>query len=136
MLNALAVAAGGALGSLARWGVSEWSLSRVGPGFPWGTLAVNLTGSLLVGVAWGLLGPASAEAPSAGATPARLLLIVGFLGAFTTFSTFSHETVLMVQQGHGARAAGYVTASIVGGLLFALVGLALASGAARMGLRG
>jgi CrcB protein len=119
MVHLLAVAAGGALGAVARWLASEWIRGRTGLGFPWGTLGVNLSGCLLIGLAYGSF--AGLEVPPGW----RAFLTVGFLGAFTTFSTFGYETVNLVQQGHSARALGYVTGSVVGGFVLVLVGLSL-----------
>ena len=87
MFKFLCVAAGGALGAVARYGLSGWVQNLAPATFPWGTLFVNTVGSLLIGVFLGIseLTPVS----SAG----RLLFAVGFLGAFTTFSTYSLETV-------------------------------------------
>ena len=87
MLNFFYIAAGGALGAVARYSVSGW-VQNLGPAtFPWGTLCVNTTGSLLIGLFLGI--SELTPVPS----PARLLFAVGFLGAFTTFSTYSLETL-------------------------------------------
>ena len=87
MFKFFCLAAGGALGAIARYGISGWA-HGVGPGgFPWGTLCVNAVGSLLIGAFFGM----SELAPVSSAT--RLLVAVGFLGAFTTFSTYSLETL-------------------------------------------
>jgi CrcB protein len=87
MLNFIYIAAGGALGAVARYSVSGW-VQNVSPAtFPWGTLCVNTVGSFLMGAFLGL----SELAPVSSTT--RLLLAVGFLGAFTTFSTYSLETL-------------------------------------------
>ena len=124
MTQLLAVAAGGALGALARWGVSLWVQGRSGLGFPWGTVAVNLAGCLAIGVVYGLF--QGVELPPA----LRLFVTLGFLGAFTTFSTFGYESVNLLQQGHPGRALGYVALSVVAGLALVLVGLALGRGLA------
>lgn len=110
----LYVALGGALGSLARHGVGLALADAVG--FPWGTLAVNWLGSALIGVAFGL--GLSGEA--------RLLLVTGFLGGFTTFSAFSLETATLAERS-ATLAALYVAASVAGGVLL----FWLASGAVR-----
>lgn len=104
MSQILLVAAGGALGSLARFGVSIAAARWFGLGFPWGTLAVNVIGGLAMGV---LAARVTSEHESL-----RLLLGVGVLGGFTTFSAFSLETVRLMEQG-AALAALYVLASFV-----------------------
>lgn len=102
----LYLAAGGVLGTLARYGLSGRAYSGSGPGFPWGTLAVNVLGSLLLGYALRAMdfAPVSPEL--------RALVTVGFCGAFTTFSTFSYETVTLMQEGAWARAALYAFGSL------------------------
>ncbi len=104
----LLVAAGGAAGSVARYLVSLLALSQLGAGFPWGTLAVNVAGSALIGLAAG-----------AGLQgEARLLLVTGFLGGFTTFSAFSLETAALAERAP-PLAALYVLASVgLGALAF------------------
>jgi CrcB protein len=107
MRHALAVAVGGALGSLLRWLVAQ-ALAGASSTLPWGTLAVNLTGSLVLGV---LLGSASATAdvpPSA----LRVGLAVGVCGGFTTFSTFGAETLALLEQGAVGRGVGYAALSV------------------------
>ena len=94
----LCVAAGGALGALCRHGVSLWCADRFGKAFPCGTLLVNVSGSLLMGLlagCWQRWGTPSAFALFAGA---------GFLGALTTFSTFSMDTLAAFLAGHPAKA--------------------------------
>lgn len=94
----LCVAAGGALGALCRHGVSLWCADRFGKAFPCGTLLVNVSGSLLMGLlagCWQRWGTPSAFALFAGA---------GFLGALTTFSTFSMDTLAAFHAGHPAKA--------------------------------
>ena len=91
MFRLFYIAAGGALGALARHGVSGWAQNLGRGAFPWGTLCVNATGSLLIGLLFGLSELTSV--PPA----ARLLLAVGFLGAFTTFSTYSLETLNLLR---------------------------------------
>lgn len=114
----LAIAAGGALGSVARYLLGAGVGGRA-PGFPWATLAINVSGSLLLAfLAAVLVAPAAPPALRAGLT-------TGFCGGYTTFSTFSHETLALVEQGSHARAAAYVAASVVLSLLAAAAGLAL-----------
>lgn len=117
-MNVLAVAVGGALGALARWGASSWVQTRTGLQFPWGTLWVNLCGAFLLGVVYGSL-----ERVQLGEA-VRAFLTLGFLGAFTTFSTFSYEAVLLLQGGEAGKALGYVGGSVVAGILLVMVGLA------------
>jgi CrcB protein len=114
----LAVAAGGAVGSVARY-LATLALMPVMGTFPAGTLVVNVVGSFLIG--W------FARFFSGDATQdvVRLALTTGFCGGFTTFSTFSAETLLLVQQGKGARAATYVALSLALGLGAAALGLVL-----------
>ena len=114
----LAVALGGALGSVARWQMSAW-LRVQAPGFPWGTLAVNVLGSLAIGFLAGWF--AARPAPEW----LRLGLITGLLGGYTTFSAFSLDT-LELWRGSAAVALANVAANILLGLGGCLVGLAVA----------
>ena len=109
------VAVAGAAGALARYGVGAAVGAR---SFPWSTLAINVVGSFLLGV---LL----QAAPGRLDDDVRIALAVGFLGAFTTFSTFSYETVAMVRDGRAASAAAYVVASVLVGVGAAAVGYRL-----------
>ena len=117
MPNLLIVMLGGALGAGARHLVGSFTLARFGPGFPWGTLSVNLAGGLLMGLLAGWLVRAG------GSEATRLFFAVGVLGGFTTFSAFSLELGLMVQRGDYALAASYVLASVIGGVLLLFAGL-------------
>ena len=110
----LLVALGGAAGAVARYGVGAWMGSRPGEGFPWATFAINVSGSLLLGVL--------ARALPADAHGARALLAVGFCGAYTTFSTFSAETLLLLEQRAWTTAALYVAGSVLAGLAGAALG--------------
>jgi CrcB protein len=113
----LAAALGGALGALARWGVSTALPHRAGA-FPWATLLVNLTGCLLIGV---LL---AAVLPRPGVHPlARPFLTVGVLGGYTTYSTFAVDTVQL--WARPAVAVLYVAVSVVGCLAAVVAGLRL-----------
>ncbi|NIP78420.1 MAG: fluoride efflux transporter CrcB [Gemmatimonadetes bacterium] len=119
-MNILLIAAGGALGAVARYGLSGWLQERAGF-FPWGTLAVNVLGSFLLGLTFRYL--------EATALPAewRQAATIGFLGAFTTFSTFSYEAVALVQDGDWGRAGAYVGGSVLLGLAAVVAGLGMAS---------
>ena len=117
----LAVAAGGAAGSLLRFAVANWVTAHWPQHFYWATLAVNLAGCLLIGYLYGmfLLRP---EVPLA----LRAGLVVGFLGGLTTFSSFSLDTLRLLESGQPVTALGYVGLSVCGGLLATWVGLVLA----------
>ena len=113
------VALGGAVGAAARFAVSQWTGTRWGWTFPWGTLAVNLTGSLAIGLVMTLL-------LARGADPTyRLVLVTGFLGGYTTFSAFSFETLALLEARRWDAAALYVGVSVGLGLLAAALGLGL-----------
>lgn len=103
----LAIAAGGALGAVARYGVSWLLHAWLGRGFPWGTLGVNVLGSFLMG--WLSFWLLAREA----APEWRGLVLIGALGAFTTFSTFSVENLHLLEQGHFARAGLNMLASVL-----------------------
>lgn len=111
-----AVAAGGALGSVARYWLSTMLRSAV-PGFPWGTLVVNLVG----GFAMGVITAYAMTRPGALSEPLRLGLTTGILGGFTTFSAFSVETLLLWRDGSTAAAF----ANIAANLAFSLVACAI-----------
>jgi CrcB protein len=119
---------GSALGGGARLYVSTLVSRGLGTQFPWGTLAVNLAGCLLVGILGATFAPPGRVHDM---QDLRVFLVVGVLGGFTTFSAFSLEALMLVQRGEPAAAAGYVAASLVGCLLAAWVGFALASAAFR-----
>lgn len=117
------IALGGAIGAMARYGASGWVHAHAPATFPWGTLAVNVLGSLLLGLAVRSL------QISAVSVQVRGFVTIGLLGAFTTFSTFSFEAVALLQDGEWMRAGLYVGASVLLGLLALIVGLALAGAA-------
>ncbi len=113
------VALGGAVGAASRFAVAQWAGARWGGTFPWGTFAVNLTGSLAIGLVMTLL-------LARGADPTyRLLLVTGFLGGYTTFSAFSIETLALLEARRWEAAALYVGGSVALGLLAAALGLGL-----------
>ena len=115
----LAAAAGGVLGALARWGLGV-ALPHDAGSWPWATLLVNLTGCLLLGV---LITAVFARHP--GSAWLRPFLGTGVLGGYTTFSTFTVDAVQMADAGSVGTAIGYVVASVVGGVLAAVAGVAL-----------
>ena len=120
------VGIGGGLGALSRYYLGLVLVRWLGTGFPWATLAINVAGCLVIGMALG-----------AGPTPSgfltremRLLGVVGFLGAFTTFSTFGYETVSLIQGGKPTLAIAYVAASVLLGLLAVALGILATRGLA------
>lgn len=117
----LVVGVGGALGAVARYLASGWVQEMAGGFFPWGTFAVNATGSLLLGFVMVWLQGAVASPET------RTFITIGFLGSFTTFSTFSFEATAMLRDGEWLRAGGYMLGSVSLGLVAVLVGGALAS---------
>lgn len=108
MLELIAIAVGGAAGALARHGVTHLGNVAFGVDFPWGTLIVNVAGSLAIGVAWVVLMERGALSPAA-----RSAIVVGFLGAFTTFSTYSLQAIALMEQGRLAAAGTYVFGSVL-----------------------
>jgi len=120
MYTLLAVAAGGAVGSVARYLLSARIGHWLGTGFPWGTLAVNIVGCTI----YGALVEIFARVWSVGGT-GRALLTVGFLGGFTTFSAFSFEVFALYERGQVVEALAYVVASVVLSILGVFAGLHL-----------
>jgi fluoride exporter len=119
------VALGSALGGAARYFVSGLVGRAVGEHFPWGTMAVNVTGSLAIGAM------AAAAAAGALAGPAQMLAVTGFAGCYTTVSSFSLQTLALARDRQPWRAAGNVALSLV--LCLSAVALGLAAGAAVLG---
>jgi CrcB protein len=117
----VAISTGTVLGANARYQVGLWAAARWGSAFPWGTLLVNLTGSFLLGFYLTLV-----TERFTGRAATRLFVATGFCGAYTTFSTFSYETVALVQQGTVVLAALYVAGSLVLGLLAVAAGVVAA----------
>lgn len=125
LLQALVVAAGSAVGALLRWLVGHW-LNPVWAGFPLGTLAINLSGGLVIGVVAAWL----AQRPD---DLLRLLLMAGLCGGFTTFSAFSLESLQLLQRGAVGLALAHALAHVLGALACAALGWAL--GQALLSLR-
>lgn len=126
MTTVIAIAAGGALGALARHFLAGWVSSLAGGGFPWGIFVANVLGSFLMGVLVEVF--ARVGAPFA---EARAFLAVGMLGAFTTFSTFSLDVVLLIERGQLLLAGVYAVGSVVlavGGLYLGMALVRLATG--------
>jgi fluoride exporter len=114
------IALGGALGAVLRYGVSNGVHALVGRGFPFGTLTVNVLGSLLMGFLYIIM--IERMSNNLGL---RAMLIVGFLGAFTTFSTFSIETFNLLENGEAFKALTNILISVVLCLLAAWIGVVI-----------
>lgn len=121
MTQTLAIAAGGAIGALLRFWMSSGIYAWLGRAFPYGTLAVNVLGSLLMGFLYILM----IERLAVGAEW-RAFALVGLLGAFTTFSTFSIETLNLIEQADYAKAALNMLLSVLACVSAAFVGVVLA----------
>lgn len=121
MQHYLAIALGGALGSVLRFAMNEAVSARFGRAFPWGTLSINVIGSFLIGLLAVILVERLEVSPAV-----RLGLMVGVLGGFTTFSSFSLEVVQLMQNGAFLRALLYVVASVTVCVLAAAAGIHLA----------
>ena len=121
MLNLLLVAVGGAAGAVARYALGVQTMRALGPGWPYGTLIANVAGGLLMGLLAGVL----AQRGGADQERWRLLLGVGVLGGFTTFSAYSLEIALMVERREFASAAAYSLGSVVLSIGALFVGLML-----------
>ncbi|MBN1610210.1 MAG: fluoride efflux transporter CrcB [Polyangiaceae bacterium] len=114
------VCVGGAAGSGARYLVSGWVLRTLGNAFPYGTLAVNVVGSFLVGALMHVGLSSEALSPAM-----RLALITGAMGGFTTFSAFSYETLQLIQDGAWAHVALNVTITVAACLAASFLGIAV-----------
>lgn len=118
MLTVTAICLGACLGALSRWQLGLWLNPATSAGLPWGTLAANLIGGYLVGVCVGVFQQLPELDPVW-----RLALVTGFLGALTTFSSFSAEVVAMLQHGRYALALLTASAHLFGSLALTLLGL-------------
>lgn len=114
--NILVAGAGSFIGGAARY-LTSLALKDVSKGFPWATLAVNLTGCFLLGLLWGLF-----SKNATGDSNWALFLTVGLCGGFTTFSTFSKEALMMLQAGNVWSFACYVAISIAAGVALVALG--------------
>ena len=113
----LLVFVGGGLGAVARHGVNRAGLEMLDPGFPWWTMAVNISGSFLIGLLAGLFGAWETGQDM------RMFLITGVLGGYTTFSAFSLDALTLWERGSFQQAGVYVLGSVILSLLAAAVGL-------------
>lgn len=112
MMNVLVIGIGGFVGAVARYGIAVWIGQRWGRSFPLGTFVVNVSGSFLIGLLMTLMAERFTENPQW-----RLLLIVGFLGAYTTFSTFEYETGGLLRDGEWLFAGLNVVLSVFVGFI-------------------
>ena len=119
MYNILLIGAGGALGAISRFLVGQAGLRLLGSGLPWGTFAVNIIGSLAMGllIGWLTMIDRSHE------TSLRMFGVVGFLGGFTTFSAFSLELVMMIERKEWLPAFTYASTSVVLALAALMIGM-------------
>ena len=114
------LALAGACGALARYGLGGWIQSGLRSGFPWGTLAVNALGCFAFGLVWTLAQERMAISPEV-----RTIVLVGFLGSFTTFSAFLFETEQMIEHAEWLTAALNVTGELAAGFVAYLLGAGL-----------
>lgn len=121
--TAAAVGFGGFFGAIARWATALGATAVMGPALPWGTLTANLVGCFLMGLLKALFDRTTGLPPTVS-----LGLLTGFLGAYTTFSTFSLDTVNVARNLGPRSAAIYATVSVVGGIALCLLGARLGGG--------
>ena len=118
MDKVLWISIGAVLGANLRYWVSDWAAQRFGSSFPYGTLLINLTGSFLLGLIVSMALENFMIDPRL-----RLLLIIGFLGSYTTFSTFAYESVALISQGQWGLGLFNLLGSSILGALFAILGI-------------
>lgn len=119
--NAVVVMAGGSVGCLCRFLIATWTTQRLGPAFPYGTLFINVTGSFFIGLI-----AEFAQTRALGITPlVRTLLVVGFCGGYTTFSSFAFETINLGSEALD-RALVYVGSTVVAGIAATYAGITAA----------
>jgi len=120
-MDYLWVGIGGFFGANARYVVTRLAVDRVGPSYPWGTFLINLIGAFLIGVVLTII------MESTDADPFwRQVIVIGFLGGFTTFSSYTFEAIALAQRGEWGGAGLYVVGSNVLGLIACLAGIGLA----------
>jgi CrcB protein len=118
--NTIFIGCGSFLGGAARYLMSV-AMKTMSKGFPWGTLAVNLVGCLVIGLLWGFFSKNSSESSSWA-----LFMTVGICGGFTTFSTFSKEALIMLQSGNIVGLISYIGVSVIAGVALVAAGYYLA----------
>ena len=120
-MNVLVIGIGGFVGAVARYGIAVWIGQRWGRSFPLGTFVINVSGSFLIGLLMTLMAERFTENPQW-----RLLLVVGFLGAYTTFSTFEYETGALLKDGEWLFAGLNVVLSVIVGFVALKLGEVMA----------
>lgn len=119
MQRLLLIALAGSLGALARYGLAGLVQNNSGSSFPWGTVTVNVLGTFLFGFVWSL-----ADERLLISAETRLIVLTGFMGAFTTFSTFMFETGTLMQDDQWFLAVGNLAVQLVAGIVCLFLGLA------------
>ncbi len=114
-LSVVVIASGGALGALTRWGISLFIASHVSSAFPWATFSINIVGCIVIGLA-------SALVSKVQTLYLGQFLIIGFLGAFTTFSTYSMEGINLIMTDKWATGLAYIVSSNILGLMAVIIG--------------
>jgi CrcB protein len=122
VVAAFLVALGGGIGSAARYLVGGWFAARFGPAFPYGTFVINVSGSFIIGLFLAYAQDRATLSPNW-----RLFFAVGFVGGYTTFSTFEYEFVRLLQDGEVLLGAVYLVGSVVTGAVGAIAGIVLGS---------
>ncbi len=118
MFDLILVGSGGFAGANARYWLARWIADRYGTAFPYGTLVINVSGSLVIGFLITYLNARLSLSPNY-----RLIFTTGFIGAYTTFSTYTYESLTLMQDGLWARAAAYLIGSVALGMAAVTVGM-------------
>ena len=120
MIQVISVAIAGAVGALCRWGVGRWAVRLFGADFPYGTLIVNVLGCFLIGLIMHISLTTDKLLPTT-----RLVITVGFLGALTTFSSFSYETVMLIEQARWTAVGLNIAGNLCLGVTATIGGLSI-----------
>ena len=118
----IAISLGAIAGALSRYYLTLWLTNRLGFGFPYGTFFINISGCL----AMGFFATLAMEKTALTSPEVKLIVATGFLGAYTTFSTFGLDTVGLLQRGHWLAATGYFLGSTILGIISVLLGMMIA----------